>query len=627
MYHKWSITYGREYKVVNNQLNTLIKNVQEKYQHKKFTDSLGNPKEIWKSINQVIGKVRNNAKNNEFEIENTLVSDPMIIANKFNDFFTSIGGDLSMNHVDVPNFEMYLPRVQNNVSFTVTPVSEEEIQNILSCLKDKAAGYDDLPAFIFRENSHIFSNILCRLCNLSMQTGKFPEKLKLAKVTCLFKAGDPKLLGNYRPLSVLPTISKLLERIMHTRLTFYLKENNFLSDEQYGFRERHTTEDALNNTVTSMYQGFESGFYGLGTFIDLAKAFDSIDKDILIRKLEFYGVKSIQLEWFKSYFDSRKQYTAYQSASSEVSGLEYGVIQGSILGPLLFNVYMNDITNACNEVKIVMYADDTNVFCMSKSLNSLYSIMNKELNNLQKWFSANKLTLNISKTKYILFHRRQKVIDQPLPNLKIYGMIIEKVPVIKFLGIFIDEHLEWKQHLQYVTDKISKYVPLFYRIRKSVPLTCMKVMYFSFIYSNLIYCNTVWCSVNKTTINKLIIAQKKIIRAISGTPSREPSSPLFENLQLLKVENILIFFRCLYVFKSLNNMNSFVGFERPAPAQYHTRQSERNTLVVPNYRTDHSRQSILFTGTAAWNDLPESIKSSQSSNSFKYQLKRFMLLQ
>ena len=280
-----------------------------------------------------------------------------------------------------------------------------ELKDAFFSLKtNKSPGYDEI---IFNVVKNCFGPLLKPLMfifNLSLQKGSFPDELKIAKVTPVFKADDVNELGNYRPISVLPCFSKILERIMYNRLFKHLKTNEVLYKKQFGFQEGHSTEHAIIQLIDQINNCFEKNHFTLGIFIDLKKSFDIVDHAILIKKLKHYGIKGNNLRWFESYLESRKQYVTYETTQfTTFENMTCGVPQGSILGSLLFLLYINDLPNVSNILDPIMFADDTNLFYSHHHIKELFTTVNKELQKHGDWLTSNKLSLNIKKTKYTLF--------------------------------------------------------------------------------------------------------------------------------------------------------------------------------------------------------------------------------
>ena len=296
---------------------------------------------------------------------------------------------------------------------------------------------------------------MLKIFNDSLLLGIFPQSMKIAKVTPFYKSGKKNLMTNYRPISVLSCFSKILERIMYNRLYSYLNDNNLFFQKQFGFREGHSTNHALIELINSINDSFNQNKYTLGVFIDLSKAFDTVDHNILLKKLSLYGIKNNSLKWFSSYLSNRKQFIQAGDIKTSYEDIICGVPQGSILGPLLFIIYVNDLSDVSKILEPIMFADDTNLFFTHKNIKELFQTVNSELDKVFQWFNANKLSLNKDKTKYTFFHKAREKDNIPLklPALFINDKEIERVTSIKFLGVLTDEHLTWKKHITVIEKK------------------------------------------------------------------------------------------------------------------------------------------------------------------------------
>ena len=285
----------------------------------------------------------------------------------------------------------------------------DEFEEAFKSLKrNKAADFDELSSNIIIDAYDNLKNILFHIFKVSIKQGIFPDSLKIAKVTPVFKSSAKDNISNYRPISILPVFSKVLERIMYNRVYNHLNSKGLLHEKQFGFQRNNSTEHAIFQLTRDIASSFEKGEYTLGVFIDLSKAFDTVDHQILIKKLQYYGIDGTALEWFKSYLSNRKQYISTQEISESCLDIICGVPQGSILGPLLFLIHVNDLFKVSNRLMEVMFADDKNLFLSHKNIDTRFAIMNVELENISTWFKSNKLSLNVDKTKWSLFHPLSK---------------------------------------------------------------------------------------------------------------------------------------------------------------------------------------------------------------------------
>ncbi len=278
------------------------------------------------------------------------------------------------------------------------PTDAEEVINIVGKFSDKSSfGCDLIPFDIVKKSIKSIAPLMAAVVNCSFRNGSFPDELKIAKVCPIFKNGSTNLFSNYRPISLLPSFSKIFEKLMYCRLDSYITSKNILTSSQYGFRQKHSTYMALLDMYNKLSSAIDNRDFAIGIFIDLSKAFDTINHKILLSKLQYYGIRGVPLLWFDSYLTNRKQYVYYNNVSSSKSDIKCGVPQGSILGPLLFLLYINDIVKSSSILQFIIFADDTNLFFSSKNFIDLARTVNAELVKLSDWFCANKLSLNVKK--------------------------------------------------------------------------------------------------------------------------------------------------------------------------------------------------------------------------------------
>ena len=341
-------------------------------------------------------------------------------------------------------------------------------------------------------------------------------------------------------------------------------------------------------------------------------------------KLDHYGIRGTALNWFRSYLTNRAQYVYHEHQSSRLKEISHGVPQGSILGPILFLIYINDIVNASNLLKFILFADDTCIFSSAHSLQDLISTTNLELSKVQKWISLNKLTLNINKTHSILFHRN-KVLPQIIPDIKIGPDSIKYLDSTKFLGLYIDSQLNWKKHINHINNKLNKQCGIIYLTRHCFNKKALKQIYHSLIYPHLTYCQIVWGATYISTLKPLITTQKRIIRTILGLKRFDHTTEGFANLKLLKLKEINIYCCSIHVFKSIT-ITGDGSFNFRTNQRYSLR--ENNIMLdVPFVRSQQSKTGILQHGANVWNDLPQNIRHSTSINSFKCKLKKYLISQ
>ena len=326
--------------------------------------------------------------------------------------------------------------------------------------------------------------------------------MKIERVTPVFKSGDTSLITNFQTISILPCFSKMLETIMYNRLYKYLTKSNLLYFKQVGFQKGYSPEHAILQVVEQINQSFEKSEFTLGVFVDLSKAFYTVDHQILLKKLEYYGIAENNLRWFKNYLKDPKQFICFEHDSTKNAKVTCGISKGSIVEPLLFLLYVNDLHHVSKILNPIMFADDTHFFFLHKDINVFFEKVHKELTNVSDWFNADKLSLNVKKTKHSFFHKSSKedIVPLPLPNLNINELTVERESSIKFLGVWMDENLTWRSHIHIIKNKIAKYIGLLYQGRHYFNKNCLKQIYFVYKHAYLNYANIARVSTHKTKL-------------------------------------------------------------------------------------------------------------------------------
>ena len=581
-------------------------------------------KKTWAIIKDVLNRKKTSKTNDTFKYNNTTTTNKVTIANKFNDYFVNVGSSLAASIPrDGPNYKTYLPPPNVNSIF-IEPTDSNEIMKIISKLKSNSPGHDELTLNDIKPLMNYVIHPLTYVANLSLSQGIFPDELKKAKIIPLYKANDPMLFNNYRPISLLPLFSKVLEKLMYNRLIKLINKYKLLYKYQFGFRKDHSTYMALIILIDKITSALDNGEFTIAVLIDFRKAFDTVDHKILLDKLYHYGIRGIALEWFKSYLSNRQQQVSYNGVSSKYQSVNCGVPQGSILGPLLFILYINDLSSASKILKSILFADDTTLIDSHKDLTTLVNRFNEELKHIVNWLNANRLSLNIDKTNFMVFRPKNKN-DQNL-DILINGSRIDKVDKAKFLGVIIDCNLRWSDHVKYVTNRISKGIGIIIKARKYFNSETLLSLYNTLILPFISYCIHVWGTAANVYSSKIHILQKKIARIIVGVPPRTHSQPLFDKLKIMTIYQIYRYYVGVFMYKLYHNLLPpvFTMFTRTSNIhRYPTSQNKSfYTHFVPTVR---SQKTIKITGTKLWNIIIRKLNIKNKISSYKQNLKKFLL--
>ena len=615
----------REYINYRNQYNKISRKAKQAYFASELTKYKNNAKFTWKTMNKIIGRSMSNKSISEkIKVNDIEQQDPNIISDSFCNYFTNIGMKYASKIPEPANNHIYyMQQEQLRNSFFMSPTDPEEIHRIIMKMKPKnSCGHDGISSKLLKNVSQVIAVPLSIIINKSIETGVVPRSMKLAKVIPIYKAKDKTLMENYRPISLLPTISKVLEKVVHCRLYKFLCLNNQFTEYQFGFRPNRSTTDAVCTFISDVMTALDNKQYTLSVLLDLSKAFDTIDHNILL--LSHYGVRGLALDWFRSYLSGRSQFVRYRDANSPCRDVTCGVPQGSVLGPLLFIIYTNDLTKILNHSNTILFADDTTLYASGSNLQDVITYIEQDLYILSDWFCANKLSLNTQKTNFMVFSPNRLTHNNIIPNIINLGdKEIKRVSESKFLGIFVDDGLDWAAHISHLARKISSGLYAIKSAKNFLSIQNLKMIYQSLVHSHLLYGAILWGTTHAYLLNKIKILQKKCIRLISKSAYNAHTEPLFRKLKILNLDNIVKFQLGIYMYKYSKNalpLPLLDIFTRNRNVhQYHTRH--HNDPHIFHRGTNKVIRSFIHKGPNIWASLPNNIKGSISLAAFKSKLK------
>ena len=629
LYYSYKVS-GREssrkrYVDYKNTLTSVLRAAKKTYYFAQFQATSNDIKGTWKVIRNVFKSKKKNSDVKNIEIDGRLVEDKNIIVEKFNDYFCSIGPNLSRA---VPScqksFNDFL-KESNKKSLFLFPLVREELLTIVNSLKaGKSPGYDGVNNDIIKQVILAIIQPLIHVFNSSMLNGIVPENMKIAKVVPVFKKGDPQSFSNYRPISLLTSFSKILEKVIYVRTLEFFNKSKIFSNFQFGFREKHTTSHALLHFIDKISQAIDKKMHTIGIFLDYSKAFDTIDHEILLGKLSHYGVRGTALDWFKSYLADRKQFVSLNGFDSGLQNVTCGVPQGSLLGPLLFIVYINDFHFSSDILSFILFADDSSLYYSHKNSQTLLETVNFELSKVTLWIQANKLSLNLQKTNYMFFSYTIKVLPG---DVSFNNVLIDRVSSTKFLGLHIDEQMSWKIHVNHLYKTLSRNSGVIHKLKSILPKGILLLMYSTLILPYLNYGVLAWGNSLKTNLEKLYLIQKRVLRIICNVSFRTHTNPLFYTHRILKVQDIyhLQLGSLMYNFDSGVLPQALVSiFKKNSQVHDHATRNA-SAFHLPQVRTKLTFNTLVFTGPKFWNSLGSSVKQSVSLSSFKCTLKVYLL--
>ena len=628
------------YRFFRQEVKREIRIAEMEHVRTEIRNSNGNTNSIWKIINRIVPK-----KNEPLAAR----EDAFTLANKFNDFYTNVGkvtaekaaALANVNNFNLQEAEQHSINLSENrgpdeddgdkPKFNFQLIKENDVRNIIKSLPpNKAPGHDKVTARILKDSSPITVPIITSLINSSFSSNIFPQPWKIAEVVPIHKSGDSEDPANTRPVSLLPIVSKVCERSAHSQFTTFLNSNDIVHNLQSGNRKFHSTESALLHYTDELLKNMDDKKISVIVLLDMSKAFDSIRHDLMLCKLHKLGVSDTAFAWFKSYLSQRKQAVKIENTLSETLPLTVGVPQGSILGPVLFTLYVNDLLRVPKHCRALGYVDDTKIFLALPScqLSDAVTAVNQDLRDISRWCCANSLLINPDKTKLLLVGVPQLTRNiTAVPPVMLLGKEVKPVTVAKDLGVYIDSHLNYNEH---ITKTVSTCMYMLSRVNRIKHLLDSKTLIFlinAFVFSKLYYCSTVWSNTTKENIRKLQLVQNFACRIVLGLKKYDHITEGLKSLNWISVKDKLLLNDLVMVHKCLHGqMPNYLSDKFIKRSKIHDRNTrKKDELNLPKCRLKIGQRSFAFRGAKSYNDLPDDIKKTRDIKHFKKNLYNYLL--
>ena len=609
----------KQAKQLRNVCTKRLRKARADYIQGNLDNNIGNSKKFWKNIQNVIPAPKNNSKVS-FDLVDKDTNIPVAkenTANFINSYFTNIGPKLARQFDARWDYN----GVRTDKTLTHIMTNLDEIVKLCKEINiNKSSSIENLSSEILRDAFMAIPENIVELFNLSFERAEVPDKWKIAKVTPIPKAGKSDDVSNLRPISLIPLPSKLIEKVVHDRICNFCNDNKLIDEKQGGFRPNYSTTSTTALYINDLYNAMNNNQVTISIYIDAMKAFNTVNHGILLKKIKYYGITGKCAKWVENYLENRKQCTVANDMVSDFKDITCGVPQGSVCGPLLFLLYINDISSSLKKCKVSLYADDTVLYYSSDTIDEALRIAQNDLSILNDWCKMNKLTINCKKTKYCVYGMRSIVKKSKSINmlLSLNNTVLEKVCSYKYLGFILDDQLNFNKHISEIVNIVSHKLYLLSKIRKYLTkhacILIFKTMVLSLIeYGDILYTGTTHKNLDK--LDKLFYRGLRICDGTNAMLSRELLRNDCYIDKLSHRRNVRNVHLLLFMHKQTKNVDLI------KETIVHTRLHQAPVFKTYKPNNEKARQNILYRGACLWNEMPANDRNLDFK-AFKSKLKK-----
>lgn len=604
-----------EYVKVRNEYNHLLKHKKAQQTHNEIREAGSNQNKMWKCLKTMISN-KSTVTSDEIVFNGNPCNDIPEICEKFNKFFVDSITELNAQ-IPTVNENLNISN-QSETVFNLNEIEIDDVINATKLLKKKVNKSEYLNAMVWADATDYIAHLIKCIINEIISTGVFPKIWKTSTITPIPKIRNTRNANEFRPINATEVDEKISEIIIKKQLINYVESNDIITKTQSAYRAKYSCETTMNYLIRDWMEAIDNGNVVLTVFLDLKRAFETVDRERLINKLENYGVLGKESRLFKNYMNDRKQCVKFNGLKSNETCVEIGLPQGTALSVILFILYINDIVNVPKYGKIALHADDTEITIIDKNMNDAIRKMNQDLERIHNWLNINKLLLNISKTKWMLISKNKNQ-NIPTENVKIAGIIVERVSCIKYLGILIDENLSFDNQVNELVKKSSQKVNLLKRLTNRLTYDTRKTIYHSIIAPNFEYCSTIYNACTKEQISHIQLIQNRAMRTILKCDYLTSREFMLRALNWLSIDQKIKLNTLITIFKIKNGLlpiylSENINYNR---TEHGMNTRNRNDFKLPRISSERAKKNIYYNGLKLFNELPNEIKNEVNIVRFK----------